>query len=332
MRSYNFLGVLAAILLLAGLQFVDIQISFRSNGTNRWNAYSTNETSTFSNQSIRFEKIQSSNTTVSASQEKCTPPLAKLSHCRNRLDDPRIGTVEAEKIIQVACEFQGTPDIRFPHAMQQLYRCFSYWQDYQTMQHYMLIPDEEVDKKLRVHPFISGMMELFQEQVEVDFYLNNVFGQKAVDQLRKSQNVDIQAFNGIGNFSLRHAHYLHFFTKEQLKLDDTSSDTCKHPKPRIAILDRNYKSGRSMLNAAQLAKRLEIMELSRNHIVNVKNFESADFREQVTFFRSVDILISPHGPQLTGVAFINAPCSHVLELFREVRFVFLCYFSYFGSE
>lgn len=301
------------------LWFVDIQMKFKSNGTGSimGSGHSTNKTHTFSNHSTLNETIVG----LRDSQGNCIPsphqPLAKLYHVRKRIDDPRIDLGEAWKVIEVACYFVCKANVHFPHAMQQIYRCFSYWLDYDSREPFLLLPGAKVEKNLRAHPFIGGMMEIFDKQLEVEVNYHTHYVPGAIEFLKSKPTIDIQTFNGIGNYSLRHADQLHHLVKEQFDLDDTNSDTCKHPKPRIAILNRSEQNRRSILNALQLANRTEIKELSRNNFVDVKCFEEASFIEQVTFFRSVDILISPHGAQLTGVAFMNAPCSHVLELFTK---------------
>lgn len=309
--SCKFSWTTIAILLVAVVWFVDIRISFRSEDDAVRIRGDSSNNRTFTT------TIEALNTTVDP--PKCSPPLAKLSYYRKRLDEPRIDLGTAEKMKQVACEFLGKSDIEFPQAMQQLYRCFSYFQDYHTIEPFLLLPDAKVENKLRSHPFISGMMEIFEEQMEVETHQKTAFTEEALSRLRKAHTVDIQTFNGIGNFSIRHAYHLHVIVKMQFDLDDTSVATCEHSNPRIAILHGKDKRWRSMLNA--LANQAEVEDLSRNSIVNIKHFAESDFREQVSFFRSVDVLISPHGAQLTGVAFMNSPCSRVLEMFPKVRFL-----------
>lgn len=333
-RSCKFLWVAIAILLIAAQWFVDIQVSFRINKSTitSWRG-GRNKTSPFDSNSVQSKTNLTLYTTVNEtagalrdSQGNCIPtphyqPMAKLSHTTKRMDEPRINPDTAWKVLEVACSFHAAPNVHFPHAMQQLYRCFTYWLDYDTKEPFLLLPDVKVGRKLRAHPFIGGMIQIFEEQMEVEINHKTFYSQKTLEYLMKAPSISIQEFTGMENYSLRHTYHLHHFVKDQLELDDTSSDTCKYSKPRIAILNRREYSLRSILNAAQLANQTEIKELSRNDMVDVGYFEGAGFREQVSFFRSVDILITPHGAQLTGVAFMNAPCSHVLELFPKVRLV-----------
>lgn len=136
-------------------------------------------------------------------------------------------------------------------------------------------------------------------------YKKNVFGE----------------YNSHPNYDIKHVAALHDMTQRQLELDDTSSLSCNEDKPRIGFLNRNKEHGRSILNAEELAILPEIQELSRNNTVEVKKFDGLEFKDQVAFFRAVDIVVSPHGAQMTAVAFMNSPCGHVVELFPKVRIV-----------
>lgn len=104
-----------------------------------------------------------------------------------------------------------------------------------------------------------------------------------------------------------------------------NNNVCSRP-PRIGILNR--KRTRSVLNSEDLAQDLSNMKYvyesdaqqdgkndrqenfrttHRRHSkqpVTVTYFENKDFAEQIRFFRNTDILISPHGAQLTGLPFM----------------------------
>ena len=90
-------------------------------------------------------------------------------------------------------------------------------------------------------------------------------------------------------------------------------------EPRIAILNRRKSVGRSILNAERLAEMLTKRlyntttadRNSKENIVPVMYFEGKSFQEQVSFFSNVDILISPHGAQLTGLPFMGPSSSTI---------------------
>ncbi|CAJ1962536.1 unnamed protein product [Cylindrotheca closterium] len=80
-----------------------------------------------------------------------------------------------------------------------------------------------------------------------------------------------------GGYILNQATQLNHLAANEFQLQNNSDRTCLRKKPRIGL----------------------------------------DFVEQVSFFRSIDILVASHGAQLTGVAFKNARCSHLVELFPK---------------
>jgi Glycosyltransferase 61 len=83
--------------------------------------------------------------------------------------------------------------------------------------------------------------------------------------------------------------------------------------PRIAILNRHMTSGRHVLNARAIASAIQANFPKLN--VPIVYFENKTFIDQVRFFAAeTDIVIAPHGAQLTGMAFLP-PCAAVLELF-----------------
>ena len=58
---------------------------------------------------------------------------------------------------------------------------------------------------------------------------------------------------------------------------------------------------------------MDIKRALPNSTIHVTEFENASFGDQVKFFSTVDILISPHGAQLTGLTFMPN-CGQILEL------------------
>ena len=112
--------------------------------------------------------------------------------------------------------------------------------------------------------------------------------------------------------------------------------------PRVGILNRkdSYTSGRTILNWKELAYQLSKISYvfynnnnnhnnnnsnnntnnhtnttddensnEKNSTVQVTFFEGKTFEEQIQFFRNTDILISPHGAQLTGLIFMSSSSS-----------------------
>ena len=75
----------------------------------------------------------------------------------------------------------------------------------------------------------------------------------------------------------------------------------------------------------ELARAITDSGLSTTN-VPIVYFENATFKEQIHFFNDVDIVLSPHGAQLSSMAFMPS-CGGILEFFPRGYFVPF----YFGS-
>mmetsp|Transcript_14196 Transcript_14196/g.34471 ORF Transcript_14196/g.34471 Transcript_14196/m.34471 type:complete len:307 (-) Transcript_14196:1270-2190(-) len=184
-----------------------------------------------------------------------------------------------------------------------------------TKQAILLLPHKKVETKLMTHSFTEGIMQIFGSQLRLEILIKSWFEEAELSDASRLSEIKMESFHQIGGCSIRHTEYLNSITNLELRLEDQSSKTCAHSRPRIAILNRASNYSRTILNSQLLSDKMKA--LSRDDIVPVKYFEGLSFFEQVSFFRSVDILISPHGAQLTGLPFMNAPCAHVVELFPK---------------
>jgi hypothetical protein len=104
-----------------------------------------------------------------------------------------------------------------------------------------------------------------------------------------------------------------------------------HHHVKIGILNRKESDGRSIMNAELLAELIRNkvflnstqqapLDASLPHVsplVSLEYFDrSCSLEERIRYFNSIDILISPHGSQLTGIPFLaNKACSHLIEIF-----------------
>ena len=107
-----------------------------------------------------------------------------------------------------------------------------------------------------------------------------------------------------------HAELLRRKTAEYYNI---SIEGCQPGKdyPVIGILNRGYNSTRTLLNAERLRSYLSKMT---DRPVEIKYFEGTEFLEQISFMMQTDIVISPHGAQLTSINFIPS-CGGVFEIF-----------------
>ncbi|CAJ1960814.1 unnamed protein product [Cylindrotheca closterium] len=178
----------------------------------------------------------------------------------------------------------------------------------------ILLVSGQVEKNLKRNPFLAGIFQVFQSQLKLDVLSKKEYTERKRDEggQMKSQPIEIS-----GGYILNQATQLNHLTANEFQLQNNSDRTCLRKKPRIGILNRRISAGRSIINADLLARTPVVQDFSHNNSVSVQYFEGLDFVEQVSFFRSIDILVASHGAQLTGVAFMNARCSHLVELFPK---------------
>lgn len=259
-------------------------------------------------------------TTSLAGRQNCDPgphqPMSRVNSFPNyaNYSDYWADVKDYPNHLSVVCEFNSllTSATHFPHAMQQLYGCFSYWQAYPNNKPVLLLSNK-LQRTLRKNPFVGGILHAFEAQLHVE-----VTDKESFVQHINSSAIGPQGITVSGGYILKDAKRLNEMVRKDLSLPDDNTTSCDHAKPRIGILNRRKSVGRSIINAEIISGLSSIKSLSQNEGVHVEYFEGLDFDEQVQFFRSIDILISPHGAQLTGVALMDAPCTHLLELFPKV--------------
>jgi len=102
----------------------------------------------------------------------------------------------------------------------------------------------------------------------------------------------------------RHAHALR---------DRWLRQSALRTQPRIGLLQR--RSGRTLLQEEELL--VALRELAPT---DVETFESKGFREQMGFMNGHDIVVSPHGAQLTSVPFMP-DCGGVVEVYPRYYWI-----------
>lgn len=83
-------------------------------------------------------------------------------------------------------------------------------------------------------------------------------------------------------------------------------------RPRIAILNRDPTDFRQLLNAHELASMIEAKFPDSAPVPVVEFMDNSHGREQFQFFLSTDILITPHGAQLSGMGLLPH-CAQMME-------------------
>lgn len=238
------------------------------------------------------------------------------------------------------CQFISRHDSKhFPHAMQQLYRCWSWWRYNPTRRPVLLGPsDHRGFRHTLRQDFFTQLIELLQRQpnpVQLHVVHQNATQAEIDTSFRLLARPSFVEGDNFAFHSPDDAVALRRLVAERLSVDRIVSrdwttgcpTTMKDSFPRIAILNRDErKSKRSILNAENLASDLQQKSSSTGPIPIVYFEKNRSLANQVTFFQNADIVISPHGAQLTGIPFLPT-CGNVVEVFPKGYYMPY----YFGS-
>lgn len=99
--------------------------------------------------------------------------------------------------------------------------------------------------------------------------------------------------------------------------NNRTSVTEAKPNAPLKIRLVNRGGGRKLLNPDGMLATLQ--KAFPQHQVTLKYLDDATFDDKVDFYSQTDVLISPHGSQLTGIMFMH-PCSAVVELFPHLYY------------
>jgi hypothetical protein len=210
------------------------------------------------------------------------------------------------------CEFRHTNFwSHFPHTMQQLYACISWWNGHPSQPSVLAWSRTEQETKLRSKRFVAGIITSLVNNNNLTFLdldttprpENTVFAQ-GMDGYVVESPTHLQVFGDatVQDLFPGRARTGCVMTASTTSLGDLAS-------PRIGILNRIDR--RSLENVNVLA--CELGQAFPMSSVTIKEFETASFMDQVDFYSSIDILISPHGAQLTGLPFMPT-CGGLVEL------------------
>ena len=254
-------------------------------------------------------------------EHKCTPdsqqPLQTImgvyenySNISQALHLPT--TIDESRAL--VCLFQTNQGFfkHFAHAMQQLYGCYSFYQEYPLSKRKILVMRPSIQKELSINPFLLGFFRFLQDELSVE-----ILDPNAVQEVGNS--ISPAETYAQGGYFLSHAAELNRQIQTFLSLPEDREVHCGDDDssgPRIGILNRRPAVGRSIQNVDEVVEALN--NLSCNKSISVEYFEGSSFADQVEFFRGIDILLSPHGAQNTGIPFMsNKKCSHLVELFPK---------------
>lgn len=214
--------------------------------------------------------------------------------------NPNVSDVDDNASI---CELRILPFLRhFPHAMQQLYSCISYWYAHEQKPSVLAWNKDVRDQlKSKSDTFVTGVIISLSGSNNLTFL-----------------DTDVTPLPNSSVFAIRKPGYVVNSPKHLRKFrDDTVGlihshgvTSCLSSSLRIGILNR--RKNRRLVNEKSVIMDIK-QALPNSTTIHATEFENASFEDQVRFFSTVDILVSPHGAQLTGLAFMPN-CGQILEL------------------
>jgi Glycosyltransferase 61 len=235
----------------------------------------------------------------------------------------------------------------FPHAMQQLYRCLSWWLAHPHLPPVLVYDTTKQIRNTTINttpiinmsnPFLHGILQAFYDVLNVTTVAKTTLPLVRLKAHRsycmQTRETDastfrdriIRYYNISSVDSTRTRSNIHPI--EEIPRDrsaTTYSSRTKDPNsipplfPRIGILNRKAKDKRNIVNVRELQQGIEFSTYhmgSSNNNVTIEYFSNKTFLQQVEFFNNHDIILSPHGAQLTGIPFMPT-CGIIIELFPK---------------
>jgi hypothetical protein len=221
----------------------------------------------------------------------------------------------------------------FPHTFQQLLRCVSWWNVEENKNKQPILVIWNVPS---TSSWTRAFLEIFQKQWNIILDRNatyqsiSVYGQSpSITSIKAPSSFEVasptdaeamrQSFWAYYNNQTISSRPQRLRTGGCPSANTTLTNKDKKSKPVIAFLNREIQSGRHVVNYQ------EILDFLRDHFPShdiryLSSFDGTSFDDQVTFMSNIDILIGPHGAQLTNIAFMPQ-CGGILEIFGKGYYI-----------
>lgn len=202
------------------------------------------------------------------------------------------------------CNFKKTQvSFHFPHAMQQIYSCWSLWEANRELRPYIVGPPGHRGFANRSRPaFIEGMLNAMEGAFNITVVTTD---ELSPSELRHAVNPTppTKPYHILRDDAWK-------WTNGILKHQKIARDYCTRSL-RIGILNRN--GTRAILNANHILSQALLLfgEVAQ---IDHMTFENKPFREQLAWFASHDIVLTGHGAQEVSIPFMPK-CGVLLELF-----------------
>lgn len=229
-----------------------------------------------------------------------------------RLDEFLSGPIQSPSS-KAPCIFQRNKlSLHFPHAMQQLYACWSYWQANREKEPVLFIQDSPIrswkerfryliySKRNERNPFLKGMIE----------NLSSKLGVKVIEEQTRMPDYAVTVRICEDEGRIQDAGFRMRKGDNKALRDVLTTATPCPTSPRIGVLNRS--KDRSILNLEEIVDVIKVTVPEAT--ISTKYFEGISFDDQIPWMSRIDLLVSPHGAQLTSIAFMP-DCGGVLEIF-----------------
>jgi hypothetical protein len=252
---------------------------------------------------------------VTSTNESCAPSCINCSSLKFYQAPRKLlkGMFEINRINETdkaICVWNGEEiNKHLPHWLEIVYRCWSWWMIHNDTHHAVIeIPAESEPfwKTALTSPLGGGLWKEMKRALSIEIAV-----------IPKNTNTTMQGLRAtpilkrtpwFANAETAHALRAHVVTSA---FPGRSLDGCSRNNAnavRIGILDR--LETRHLLNHNDILTALQTLTTTR---IIYKTFEGASYQDQIDFYSSVDILVTPHGAQLSAVPFMPS-CGCVLEL------------------
>lgn len=203
-----------------------------------------------------------------------------------------------------------------PHFVQELFRCFSLW-EIQPSHHprVLYVPKRQFWRKIgnlaifdKQFPISSGILRTLMNSYNVT--VTNSWNDGTPLRVQEMMEKD----GSVSPFAM--ASREHAVKWRDLFVPPEEEPTSRRAKKRLKIAVVNRPVARKLLNA--IDARDNIAAAFPEHDV-FEHHLNGTLQEMIDFFPMVDVLVSPHGSQLTGIMFMQR-CSAVLEMFPHLYY------------
>ena len=199
------------------------------------------------------------------------------------------------------CEYRSdvSGSDHFPHALQQVLFCHSYWESNHVKDRVLYVPPNK-KRNVFAMEYTRGLFDVLQKEwnVQINTTVDPSIPTALVNHTKKRSRYD---------FVVQDLSHGQSFRRGMRRYIEVEEEPQRGSSPVIGIVNRN--TSRFMYNVPRL-KQL----LGDQFTIREAYFENKNFSEQLRFMSDVDILVSPDGAQMTSLV-VLPPCARVLEVF-----------------